>query len=68
MEITVITRDGRYQYKIDRAEVVTPNRVEILDIREQPEMMHMTSFPFDFIGAAPKRFIVHVHLLSAEAA
>ncbi len=67
MVIDVTTRGGRYQYKIDRTEVVTPDRVEMMDIGEQPEMTLITCFPFDFIGPAPKRFIVHAHLLSVEA-
>ena len=68
MEIDVTTPDGRYRYKIDRTEIVTPDHVEILDIGEQPEMTLITCYPFDFIGSAPQRFIVHAHLLSVEAA
>jgi sortase A len=29
-------------------------------------MTLITCYPFDYIGAAPKRFIVHAHLLSAD--
>lgn len=67
MEIQVATHEGTYRYAIDSTEIVTPDRVEILDVGERPEMTLITCYPFEFIGAAPKRFIVHAHLLSAEA-
>ncbi len=68
MVIEVVTAAGRYRYMIDRTEVVTPDRVEVLDIGERPEMTLITCYPFEYVGSAPKRFIVHAHLLSLDAA
>jgi sortase A len=68
MDINVITQHGRYRYRIDTTEIVTPDHVEVLEIGEHPEMTLITCYPFDFVGPAPKRFIVHAHLLSLEAA
>ncbi len=66
MEIDLITPEGKYRYQVDTMEIVMPDQVEVLDIRSQPELTLITCYPFDFIGAAPKRFIVHAHLLSLE--
>ena len=41
-----------------------PDDVDVLDIGDRPEMTLITCYPFDFIGAAPKRFIVRSHLVS----
>lgn len=66
MEIHVTDRTGTYRYVVDSTEIVTPDQVEVLDIRNEPELTLITCYPFDFIGQAPKRFIVHAHLLSLE--
>lgn len=65
MEIQVVDQIGTYHYEVDSTEVVTPEQVEVLEIRQRPELTLITCYPFDFVGAAPKRFIVHAHLLSA---
>jgi len=67
MEIRVVDSDGLFRYAVDDTEVVTPDKVEVLDIRKKPELTLITCFPFHFIGAAPKRFIVHAHLVSLSA-
>jgi sortase A len=65
MEVRVTDRDGTYHYIVDSTEVVTPDRVEVLATRGRPEMTLITCYPFDYVGAAPKRFVVHAHLASA---
>jgi sortase A len=67
MEIKVIDRSGTYHYVVDFTEIVSPERVDVLDIGARPELTLITCFPFDYIGAAPKRFIVHAHLISVAA-
>ena len=64
MEINIVTTEGTFRYVVDSTEVVTPDQVNVLDIRNRPELTLVTCYPFKFIGAAPKRFIVHAHLLS----
>lgn len=66
MEIRVSDHTGTYRYLVDSTEIVTPDRVEVLDIRDKPELTLITCYPFDYIGQAPKRFIVHAHLVSLE--
>lgn len=67
MTMQVVDDRGTWQYQVDRTEIVTPDQLDILDIGDRPEMTLITCYPFDFIGSAPKRFIVHAHLLSADA-
>lgn len=66
MDIRVADESGTYHYQVDSTEVVMPEQVEVLEIRSRPELTLITCFPFDYIGAAPKRFIVHAHLLSVS--
>jgi sortase A len=66
MEIRLIDKSGTYHYAVDSTEIVDPDKVEVLDIVARPELTLITCFPFDYVGAAPRRFIVHAHLLSAS--
>jgi sortase A len=65
MEIKLTGGSGTYHYTVDSTEIVTPDKVHVLDIAQRPSLTLITCFPFDYIGAAPRRFIVHAHLLSA---
>ena len=67
MEIDVATANGRFAYSIDSTEIVTPEQVEIMDIGDRPGMTLITCYPFEYVGQAPKRFIVHAHLVSDPA-
>jgi sortase A len=53
-----------YRYQVDSTEVVLPDAVRVLEIGDVPGMTLITCYPFAFVGAAPKRFIVHAHLVS----
>ena len=64
MDIRVTDATGTYHYEVDSTEIVLPEQVDVLAIRERPELTLVTCYPFDYVGAAPKRFIVHAHLLS----
>jgi sortase A len=64
MQIRLTDRGGTYLYAVDSTEIVTPDQVSVLDIRNRPGLALVTCYPFDFVGAAPKRFVVHAHLVS----
>jgi sortase A len=61
------TADRVYHYKISKTLIVTPDDVYVLDPAEQPMLTLVTCYPFDFIGHAPRRFIVQATLVSDEA-
>ncbi len=67
MRIDVTDKTGTYHYQVDSTEIVNPDQVQVLDIVDRPSMALVTCYPFNYVGAAPKRFIVHAHLLSALA-
>ena len=67
MTIHVIDERGTWIYQVDRTEIVKPEQTSVLDIGDRPEMTLITCYPFEFIGSAPQRFIVHAHLVSADA-
>jgi sortase A len=44
-----------------------PEDVYVLDPTPQPTLTLVTCYPFEFIGHAPKRFIVQADLIGEEA-
>jgi sortase A len=56
--ITVTTLKGCYRYRVSRTEVVGPDDVRVLDPSKEQALTLVTCFPFDYIGPAPKRFVV----------
>ena len=64
MDIRATDATGVYHYIVDSTEIVMPEEVEVLSVRSRPELTLITCYPFNCVGAAPKRFIVHAHLVS----
>ncbi|HUS07477.1 MAG TPA: class D sortase [Bryobacteraceae bacterium] len=56
--IRMVTPGGTYEYSVDSLKIVMPENVEVLDPTPNPAITLVTCFPFDYIGSAPKRFIV----------
>ena len=52
------TAQGRYLYRVASAIVVSPEVVQVLYPTANDSLTLVTCFPFDYIGPAPKRFIV----------
>lgn len=64
MEIRLTSASGMYRYIVDSTEIVMPEEVRVLDTVDRPALVIVTCYPFHYIGAAPRRFIVHAHLVS----
>lgn len=64
MEIRLTDRTGTYRYGVDSTEIVSPERVDVLDAGSEPGLILVTCYPFEYVGPAPKRFVVHAHLIS----
>jgi sortase A len=62
------TSDHLYRYRISRTLIVGPDDVYVLDPTDQPTLTLVTCYPFEFIGHAPKRFIVQATLADTGAA
>lgn len=56
--IKLRTRERDYQYKVVSTEIVPPGDVYVLYPTSHETLTLVTCYPFDFVGSAPKRFIV----------
>jgi len=56
--VRIVTIRGTYTYRVEWMAVVDPHRVDVLDSTAEPSLTLITCYPFDFIGHAPKRFVV----------
>jgi LPXTG-site transpeptidase (sortase) family protein len=60
------TADRLYRYRISKTLIVGPDDVYVLDPTPQPALTLVTCYPFEFIGHAPKRFIIRADLVGEE--
>lgn len=56
--IEIATLQESYSYRVERMWVVDPTEISVLAPTPGPALTLVTCFPFDFIGSAPRRFIV----------
>jgi sortase A len=66
--IWVSTDASAFQYRVASTLVVHPEDVQVLDDTQRPTLTLVTCYPFHYIGAAPKRFIVHAEMISSRLA
>ncbi len=64
--IQIETREGNYEYVVESTQVVKPRDVWVLKATGQRTLTLVTCFPFRYIGAAPKRFIVRAVQVGAS--
>ena len=58
-QITLITLDGTYVYRVVSFRVVNPTEVSVLSSSPDEKILTLvTCYPFYFVGNAPKRFVV----------
>ncbi len=53
-------------YVVERLEIVAPDNVSVLRSSRKPALTLVTCYPFYYIGAAPRRFIVHAVLTGSK--
>ncbi len=61
--ITLRTLEGAFHYRVVSTQVVGPKDVEVLSPTRRDVLTLVTCFPFYYVGAAPKRFIVRAERL-----
>jgi sortase A len=64
--LTLTTADGVYEYRVTKTFIVGPDDVYVLDPANHPTLTLVTCYPFEFIGHAPKRFIVSADLVGQQ--
>jgi sortase A len=67
-DIVLETGSGKYLYRVKSTRVVLPSNTGPLQPTSSPELNLITCFPFYYVGAAPKRFIVQAWLAGAVTA
>jgi LPXTG-site transpeptidase (sortase) family protein len=65
-EIRIVTKDGVFNYYVQRTSIVMPQDVWVLNPTSYPALTLVTCYPFNYIGSAPKRFIVRAALRTTE--
>jgi sortase A len=60
-EIQIQTATGLSRFEVDSVQIVDPGDTGVLAPSAGSAITLVTCYPFHFIGAAPKRFVVHAH-------
>ena len=58
-DLRVRTLHGELLYRVRELKIVMPEDLSVLEPTDTDLLTLITCFPFDYVGAAPKRFIVH---------
>lgn len=56
--VTLTTPRGRFEYTVDSALIVEPERTDLLEAGPGPMLTLVTCYPFYLVGSAPDRFVV----------
>jgi len=65
-EIQIETARGFSHYQVDSIRIVLPDEIAVLEPTPEAGVTLVTCYPFYFVGAAQKRFIVHAHKIPAN--
>jgi len=57
-EIKLSSPNGEYGYRVEWIRLFGPGDSEVLDSAHGPALTLITCFPFEYVGAAPLRFVV----------
>jgi sortase A len=63
--IVLKTAEASFLYQVESTSVVAPSNVQVLEASTAPTLTLITCFPFDYVGAAPQRFIVRAREIRA---
>jgi sortase A len=66
--IELETPNGTFEYRIVSHEIVKPDAVRVLAPTEKPRLTLITCYPFNFVGAAPKRMVFVAEPVEPKAA
>jgi len=63
-QIVITTPNGVHRYAVTGTKIVSPSDVSVLQSLPGRGLTLVTCYPFDYVGSAPKRFIVQARLQS----
>ena len=58
-EIRFRTTREQLRYRVTKTSIVKPDDVSVLEPRATETLTLITCYPFNYVGSAPKRFVVH---------
>jgi sortase A len=61
-DIVLQTPAGQFLYRVQKTRVISPEDVGVLEPTAGPELSLITCYPFYYVGAAPRRFLVRADL------
>ena len=64
-DLRVRTTEGEFIYRVRETRIVMPDDLSVLDPTPDPSLTLITCYPFNFVGNAPKRFIVQADRVAA---
>jgi sortase A len=62
--ISITTVDGTFEYAIESMMIVEPDQRSVLRDVGYPTLTLITCYPFYYVGAAPKRFVIEAALIT----
>ena len=65
-EIQFSTLNGDFRYVVESLVIVEPDNVGVLAPSSENVLTLVTCYPFSYIGAAPKRFVVRARQVSPQ--
>lgn len=65
-ELRMQTPHGEMLYEVTDTHIVMPTDLSVLKTKSEQMLTLITCYPFNYIGAAPKRFIVHATRLTPQ--
>jgi len=67
-ELEVTTTAGTFVYKVKKVRIVDKDDLTVIVPKPRAVLTVSTCYPFNFIGAAPKRYILEAFLVSSNLA
>jgi sortase A len=63
-EVQVLTPHGAFRYRVLRVMVVGANDGWVLNSWDRVRLTLVTCYPFNYVGSAPQRFVVHAERIA----
>jgi sortase A len=63
-DIQFATPYGTFRYRVTRHTIVDPDELWVLEASPTAALTLITCYPFDFVGSAPRRFVVHAERIA----
>jgi sortase A len=65
--IMITTLEGTYEFEVESLKIVSPQDVSVLRDNGSATVTLVTCYPFNYVGSAPKRFIVQARQISSSS-